>query len=55
MNIADNLERSAFYHPDNIAVIEADRKITYAEFDRDARRCASALVNAGVQPQADED
>jgi long-chain acyl-CoA synthetase len=50
LNISDNLERSAYYFPDNIAVIDVDREITYTEFNQDACRCASTLVNSGVQP-----
>ena len=50
MNISENLERSAYHFPDNIAVIDGDREVTYAEFNRDACRCASALVSIGVQP-----
>ena len=50
MNISENLERSANHFPDNIAVIDGNREFTYAEFNRDACRCASALVNCGVQP-----
>ncbi len=50
MNISENLERSANHFPDNIAVIDGNREVTYAEFNRDACRCASALVNCGVQP-----
>ncbi len=50
MNVSENLERSAYHFPDNIAVIDDDRKITYIEFYRDTCRCASALVSAGVQP-----
>ncbi len=50
MNISENLERSANHFPDNIAVIDGNREVTYAEFSRDACRCASALVDIGVQP-----
>ena len=50
MNIADNLEKSAYYFPNNIAVFEEDRKVTFTEFNREASRIASALVNTGVQP-----
>ena len=50
MNIADNLERSAYYFPDNIAVIDGDKEFTFADFNLDACRCASALVKTGVQP-----
>jgi len=50
MNIAGNLERSAYYFPDNVAVFEGDRKFIFAELNQEASRCASALVNTGVQP-----
>jgi long-chain acyl-CoA synthetase len=52
MNIAANLERAAFHFPDHIAVIEGDRSISFAEFNRDAIQMASALVSVGVQPGA---
>ena len=50
MNISDNLERSAYYFSDNIAVIDGDKEFTFAGFNQDACRCASALVQSGVQP-----
>lgn len=50
MNISENLEKSAYYFPDNIAVIDENKEITYAQFNRHACRCASALVSGGVQP-----
>jgi long-chain acyl-CoA synthetase len=50
MNIATNLERTAFHFPDHIAVIEGDRSVSFSEFNRDANRIASALVSVGVQP-----
>jgi long-chain acyl-CoA synthetase len=50
MNVATNLERAAFHFPDHIAVIEGDRSVSFAEFNRDASRMASALVSVGVQP-----
>ena len=50
MNVATNLERTAFHFPDHIAVIEGDKSIRFAEFNRDASRMASALVSVGVQP-----
>jgi len=49
MNIATNLERAAFHFPDHIAVIEGDRSVSFAEFNRDANQIASALVSVGVQ------
>jgi long-chain acyl-CoA synthetase len=50
MNVATNLEYAAFHFPDHIAVIEEDRSVSFAEFNRDANRIASALVRVGVQP-----
>jgi long-chain acyl-CoA synthetase len=50
MNVATNLERAAFHFPDHIAVIEGDRSVSFAEFNRDANQIASALVSVGVQP-----
>jgi long-chain acyl-CoA synthetase len=50
MNIVTNLERTAFHFPDHIAVIEEDRSVSFAEFNRDANQIASALVSVGVQP-----
>ena len=50
MNVAHNLEKAAFHFPKKVAVIEGDRKFTYAEFDRDSDRIASAMADAGVQP-----
>ncbi len=50
MNVATNLDCAAFHFPDNIAVIEGDRSVSFAEFKRDASQMASALVSLGVQP-----
>jgi long-chain acyl-CoA synthetase len=49
MNIAKNLENSAFYFPEHIAVIEGEREITFSEFNRQTSQIAAALTNAGVQ------
>jgi long-chain acyl-CoA synthetase len=50
MNVATNLECAAFHFPDHIAVIEGDRSVSFAEFNREANQIASALVSVGVQP-----
>jgi long-chain acyl-CoA synthetase len=50
MNVAHNLETAAFHFPERTAVIEGDRKISFAEFDRDTDRIAASMVAAGVQP-----
>lgn len=49
MNIASNLKNSAFYFPDRCAVIEDNEIITFAQFNQDTNRVASALVGRGVR------
>jgi long-chain acyl-CoA synthetase len=50
MNLAHNLERSAFYFPERTAVIDGGREVSYAEFERESRRVAGALAAAGIRP-----
>lgn len=50
MNIAVNLEESAFHFPGHVAVFEGERQITYTDFNHESSIIAAALVNAGVQP-----
>ncbi|MEJ2111198.1 MAG: AMP-binding protein [Acidobacteriota bacterium] len=50
MNVAQNLENAAFHFPDNVVVIEGDRKVRYGELNRDADRMASAMAKTGVRP-----
>ena len=50
MNIASNLERTAFQFADRYAVIDGDKKIFYRQFNQDANRIASALQGRGVRP-----
>lgn len=49
MNVATNLERAACYFPDHCAVVQEAKNITYAQFNRDADRIASALTGLGVE------
>ncbi len=49
MNLAENLERSAFYFPELSAVIEGGREISYKEFNQEANRIATALIRLGVK------
>jgi len=44
------LERSAAVFPDRVAIIHGPQRTTYAEFYARARRLASVLRRAGVQP-----
>ena len=45
----DFLERSAAIYPDRLAVVDGERRFTYAEFHARCHRLASALVTAGVE------
>lgn len=49
--IADLFAEQVARAPDAVAVIEADRYLTYAELDDRARRLASVLRAAGVGPE----
>ncbi len=50
MNLANILENSARFFPDNIAIIEDGKNYTYREFNEYASRVASSLTDYGVQP-----
>ena len=50
MNIASVLEKTAFYFPENVAVIENERSIRFNQFQQDASRVASALQGRGIRP-----
>lgn len=49
-NYADMFEYAADRVPDREAVVCADRRLTYAEFDARANRLGNALLAAGVTP-----
>jgi fatty-acyl-CoA synthase len=49
LNPLDLLARSAYVYRDKIAVVEGDRRFTYAEFNTRVHKLASALRKAGVQ------
>ncbi len=50
MNIATNLEGSAFFFPDHPAISEDGVEITYKELNDRASRVASGLAALGVRP-----
>jgi long-chain acyl-CoA synthetase len=50
MNLATNLEKSAFYFPDHPAINEGGIDTTYAQLNDRASRVATALINMGVKP-----
>jgi long-chain acyl-CoA synthetase len=50
MNIAKNLERSAFYFPDRPTISEGSSETSYAQLNEKANRVATALINLGITP-----
>ena len=50
MNLARNLERSAFYFPDRPALSEGSSEISYRQFNESANRMATALIGMGIRP-----
>jgi long-chain acyl-CoA synthetase len=49
MNLAKNLERSAFFFSDRPAVSEGAREMTYAQLNEKANRVATALLGLGIK------
>jgi len=50
MNLANNLEASAFFFPNNPAVRQAGCETTYAQLNERANRIATGLIRTGVRP-----
>ncbi len=50
MNLAVNLERSAFYFPHRPAIRQAGLEITYAQLNNRANRIATGLIKMGIKP-----
>jgi len=50
MNVATNLEVSARYFPNNPAISYEGKEITYAQFNEEANRVATALIKLGIKP-----
>ena len=50
MNLAQNLEASAFFFPDRPALRQAGSKWTYAQLNDEANRIATGLIKMGVKP-----
>jgi long-chain acyl-CoA synthetase len=48
--IGDLLKRAAARFPDRIAVTDGERRVTFAEIERDANRFANYLVARGLKP-----
>ena len=50
MNLANNLELSAFFFPNHMAIREGDRKLTYTQLNDQVNRVATGLISMGVKP-----
>ncbi|MBS3920670.1 MAG: acyl--CoA ligase, partial [Deltaproteobacteria bacterium] len=50
MNLANNLEKSAFFFPERPAVCENDRVTTYQQLNEKSNRIATALIKMDVKP-----
>jgi long-chain acyl-CoA synthetase len=50
MNVATNLEWSAFFFPQHPVLSEGSSEITYARFNEQANRVATALLGMGIKP-----
>ena len=50
MNIARNLEHSAFHFPDRPVVSEGLSEISYAQLNDRSNRVATALMSLGIKP-----
>ncbi len=50
MNLAQNLERSAFFFPNRPAIRQGSLEVTYAQLDDQASRIATGLITLGIKP-----
>ena len=50
MNLARNLEASAFFFPNRPAVSEGEVEVTYGQLNEHANRVATGLIKVGVRP-----
>lgn len=50
MNLATNLEWSAFFFPDQPVISEGNSVTSYARLNRQANRVATALLGLNIQP-----
>lgn len=50
MNIANNLKSAAFHFPDQLAVIDENRQLTYRQLDTEANQIACLLRELKVSP-----
>jgi long-chain acyl-CoA synthetase len=50
MNLARNLEQSAFFFPDRPAICQDGREMTYAQLNDSVNRVATGLIEMGIRP-----
>lgn len=50
MNLAKNLEASAYFFPQRQAISEGDKKTNYEQLNKMANRIATGLIKQGVKP-----
>ncbi|MBM4532750.1 AMP-binding protein, partial [Rhodococcus hoagii] len=50
INIADLVEHSIDLNPDRLALVDADRELTFAQLEEKANRLANYLRDHGVGP-----
>jgi long-chain acyl-CoA synthetase len=50
MNLATNLERSAYFFPDRPAVVDGQSETSYAQLNCQANRIATGLLKLGARP-----
>lgn len=51
VNVGDIIVRSADVYPDRVAVIEGERRLTYAEFNKKVDQLGHALLDLGLKHQ----
>lgn len=50
MNLAKNLEASAYFFPERLAISEGDKKTNYYQLNNISNRIATGLIKQGVKP-----
>jgi len=50
MNLSHNLQASAFFFPDRLAIRQAGTEMTYAQLNGRASQIATGLINMGTKP-----
>ncbi|MDQ0341004.1 2-furoate---CoA ligase [Caldalkalibacillus uzonensis] len=51
MNLGQLFQFSVYRYPDNIAIVQGDRRVTFAELNQEVNRVASSLQRLGLKKQ----